>query len=141
MGPHQRDLKGKSAPVYEVNKSHHYSESTTHKSDLGSLQGPIYSTQTKHQFSDGYVAPKARSESKEREEKQKALVSKFFKKEQRKETTKAARAKFESLATEAKEVKVHQSSTSMSMQQSSSMTQQSSSMTSSSSTVQQVSKA
>ena len=58
--PHQRDLKGKSAPVYEVNKSHHYSESSTHKSDLGSLQGPIYSTQTKHQFSDGYVAPKAR---------------------------------------------------------------------------------
>jgi len=126
--PHMRDAAKKAAPVYEVTESHHYRESKTHKADLGGLVGPIYSqTPAKHTFSDGYVAPKARSESKEREEKQKALVSKFFNKEQRKETTKAAKAKFESLASESKS-EVRMSATSM---------QQSTSVTSSS---QQVSK-
>ena len=57
--PHQRDLKGKGAPVYETTASHHYTESKTHKTDLGGLVGPIY-TQQKHTFSDGYAAPKAR---------------------------------------------------------------------------------
>merc|ERR1712038_891489 len=72
---------------------------------MGGLVGPIYSEQ-KHNFSDGYNAPKARSESKEREEKQKALVGKFFNQaEKRKETTKAAKAKFEQMASEVKEVK------------------------------------
>merc|ERR1712083_469900 len=93
--PHMRDLAKKgTAPVYEVTKS-----------DLGGLKGPIYQ-QSAHSFSDGYAAPKARSASKEREEKQTALVSKFFNKaEKRKETTKAAKAKFEQMASEVKEVK------------------------------------
>ena len=58
--PHMRDVKSKEAPVYEVTKSHHYSESKTHKSDLGNLVGPIYQQGAPHSFSDGFVAPKAR---------------------------------------------------------------------------------
>merc|ERR1712228_4146 len=75
-----RDLASKSyTPSYEVSKSHHYKESTTHRSDMSQMVGPIYNTgkinMTKHNFTDGYQAPKARQDQVE-------LVGKFFKKEQ-----------------------------------------------------------
>lgn len=73
------------------------------------------------------------SESKEREEKQKALVSKFFQKEQQtKQSTKAARAMFETMSAQS----------SSQVQSSSKVTTSSMSMSSSSSvtTTQQVSK-
>lgn len=77
--PHQRDLRARSyTPTYEVSKSHHYRESTTHKSDLTQMVGPIYNTGkiqlAKHNFTDGYQAPKARADQVE-------LVNKFFKKD------------------------------------------------------------
>merc|ERR1711962_1196863 len=77
--PHQRDLASKSyTPSYEVSKSHHYKESTTHRSDMSQMVGPIYNTgkvnMTKHSFTEGYQAPKARQD-------QVDLVGKFFKKE------------------------------------------------------------
>merc|ERR1711972_108418 len=79
--PHQRDLRARSyTPTYEVNKSHHYRESTTHKSDLTQMVGPICNTGkinhlAKHNFTDGYQAPKARQDQVE-------LVGKFFKKQE-----------------------------------------------------------
>merc|ERR1711973_447579 len=42
--PHKRDLsKERYTPTYEVDKSHHYRQSRTHKADLSEMQGPIYS--------------------------------------------------------------------------------------------------
>jgi hypothetical protein len=123
--PHMRDVKKGGGPVYETTQSHHYSESKTHKSDNRSLQGPIYTQSAPHSFTDGYSAPKARSASKDREDQQKELVGKFFNKaEKRKETTKAAKAKFEQMASDS-------TSTSRGFQSSSSQFQMESSSSSS----------
>merc|ERR1712128_91263 len=83
--PHQRDLRAKSnTPTYEVNKSHHYQGSQSHKSDLTSMVGPIYNTGsvnlTKHNFSGGYQAQASAKQDKVE------LVGKFFQKEQKQQT-------------------------------------------------------
>merc|ERR1711994_180257 len=80
--PHQRDIRSKSGPTYEVDKSHQYLQSETHRDDMKQMVGPVYSTgkiadEKKHHFTDGYVAPMTR----ERREEQVKLVTKYFQKE------------------------------------------------------------
>merc|ERR1719431_769932 len=82
--PHQRDMRAKSVPCYEVDKSHHYKTSETHKDDLKKLHGPIYSSgklvdERKHNFNQGYTAPLTR----EKREEQVKLVNKYFMKEKK----------------------------------------------------------
>merc|ERR1719357_2138327 len=82
--PHKRDLsKERYTPTYEVDKSHHYRQSRTHKADLTEMQGPIYSkAMSKHSYTGGYISPRVRSvERDSKQEKQQQLVSKYFAKD------------------------------------------------------------
>jgi hypothetical protein len=80
--PHQRDIRSRSVPTYEVEKSHHFKLSESHRDDMKVMVGPIYSSgkiadERKHHFNGGYVAPMSR----EKREEQVRLVKKFFQKE------------------------------------------------------------
>ena len=83
--PHKRDLvKEGHKPTYEVDKSHHYHQSKTHRSDLSEMVGPIYKTNTKHSYTGGYITPRTRSLERDtdaKKEKQQKLVSKYFAKD------------------------------------------------------------
>ena len=75
-------MRSRSVPTYEVEKSHHYKQSETHRDDMKVMVGPIYSSgkiidERKHNFICGYIAPISR----EKREEQVKLVKKFFQKE------------------------------------------------------------
>jgi hypothetical protein len=72
-------MRSRSVPTYEVEKSHHYKLSETHRDDMKVMVGPIYSSgkiadERKHHFTSGYEAPISR----EKREEQVRLVKKYF---------------------------------------------------------------
>ena len=81
--PHQRDLRDRRVN-FEVDLSHQYQISETHQKDLKTMVGPVYDVEKPHSYSDNYAPITG---EKDRIEKQKALVSKFFAKEKEMKTS------------------------------------------------------